>query len=249
MKNQTACVYEIKNINTGKKYIGSTKNFKKRISSHFCKLRKNKHSNTYLQNSFNKNGRESFKVRVIHECKLAERQKLEQEVFDIYLETDSWDCLYNIAKDAEAPMKGMEFSEEVLQKKSEVMTEMWKNPEYREKIIRIQKKRCNTKEYKKEFSKRSKEFWKDPETKLKQSKSQKERFKNEDHPTLGRKDTFEQRIQKSKSSASLTRGEVEEIRFIYRTEKFTQSELAEKYGISTSSIHNIIKRKTYKWVA
>lgn len=54
-------IYRIINIQNYKFYIGmTTRNFKQRFDEHIKKLRKNKHYNPMLQNSFNKYGEDSF---------------------------------------------------------------------------------------------------------------------------------------------------------------------------------------------
>lgn len=50
-----SCIYMIYNLSNGKCYIGSTKNFKKRIIQHKYKLKKNIHHSIYLQRAWNIN--------------------------------------------------------------------------------------------------------------------------------------------------------------------------------------------------
>ncbi|MFW5872282.1 MAG: GIY-YIG nuclease family protein [bacterium] len=64
MKNKKG-IYKIINLENGKFYLGSTKNLKKRKREHFWALRKNRHNNPYLQNSFNKHGKEKFKFKIV----------------------------------------------------------------------------------------------------------------------------------------------------------------------------------------
>lgn len=60
-------IYEIKNITNNKKYIGVTKNLRKRKNTHFSLLRNNKHHNIHLQNAYNKYGIKNFVFSVISE--------------------------------------------------------------------------------------------------------------------------------------------------------------------------------------
>jgi len=76
-------IYQIRNLINNKIYIGSAIVLRVRKNSHFGKLYRNKHENFYLQNSYNKYGKDNFIFEVLEyvECKdeLLER---EQYYFD-----------------------------------------------------------------------------------------------------------------------------------------------------------------------
>ncbi len=63
----TCGIYEIKNTNNDKKYIGYSKNIENRVKRHFRKLSKNLHENFYLQNAWNKYGEKCFKYLILEE--------------------------------------------------------------------------------------------------------------------------------------------------------------------------------------
>lgn len=106
-------VYEITNNVNGKSYIGSSSAIRRRISDHFRDLRKNRHSNSYLQRAWNKYGEDAFSFRTIILCDPENLLFYEQACLDALRPE------YNIAKDAEAPMRGMKLSEEHKRKISE----------------------------------------------------------------------------------------------------------------------------------
>ena len=61
-------IYKIENTVNGKVYVGQSKDINVRISHHFASLRKNSHSNIYLQRAFNKYGEHSFVWEIIEQC-------------------------------------------------------------------------------------------------------------------------------------------------------------------------------------
>lgn len=62
-------VYQIRNVISGKVYIGSTQiSFNKRKYQHFRLLRANKHHSISLQRAWNKHGEISFIFEILEEC-------------------------------------------------------------------------------------------------------------------------------------------------------------------------------------
>ena len=58
-------IYRITCTENSQIYIGSSVNIKERWQQHLALLRGNRHSSTYLQNSYNKYGEDSFKFEVL----------------------------------------------------------------------------------------------------------------------------------------------------------------------------------------
>jgi len=92
---QISGIYKITNQINGKCYIGSSNNIESRWQHHKSNLRKNKHSNTYLQNAWDKYGKDSFEFTVIEEVKNI-GDLLEREQY--YM--DKMESEYNIAPKA-----------------------------------------------------------------------------------------------------------------------------------------------------
>lgn len=90
--NKKSGIYQITNIINNKKYIGSSKNLNKRLKGHFNRLNKNIHCNNYLQNSYNKNSKYYFTIKILSFCPPEYRYKLEQWFLDNYI---NWDIDYN----------------------------------------------------------------------------------------------------------------------------------------------------------
>lgn len=98
-------IYCIFNTSNGKFYIGSTKNFYKRIGDHKRNLQNQKHFNIHLQNSFNYYGESNFKILIVELC--PENILLYREQY--YL--DSLLPNYNMSKISSSPMKGRKHTE------------------------------------------------------------------------------------------------------------------------------------------
>ena len=94
-------------------YIGSTTNFKKREREHFWSLKKNTHSNRYLQSAYNKY--DYYDIELIDECEIADLKKTEQTYLDQWFDDDR--CM-NLLASAHVTW-GHTFGEDVRKKMSE----------------------------------------------------------------------------------------------------------------------------------
>lgn len=77
MKESLCGVYCIENIFNNKKYIGISRDIKRRWYEHKSDLKNHKHSNLYLQSSWDKYGMSNFKFYIIELCNekvLSERE-------------------------------------------------------------------------------------------------------------------------------------------------------------------------------
>lgn len=72
-------VYKITNIKNNKIYIGSSKHILQRWKNHIRELNDNKHKNFYLQDDWNKYGKDCFVFDVLEKCAEDDRYALEQE--------------------------------------------------------------------------------------------------------------------------------------------------------------------------
>jgi group I intron endonuclease len=97
-------IYEIVNLKTNKKYIGSAVNFDRRKKVHLYELKKNIHHSKLLQNSWNKYTPKDFIFNIIEEVFdrtiLLER---EQHWLDYY-QTYNKNFGYNMSNKSTQPM-------------------------------------------------------------------------------------------------------------------------------------------------
>lgn len=97
-------IYQIRNATNGKVYIGSSIDIRRRWRSHRSELNNGRHSNTYLQNSWNKFGERNFVFEILENVN-REKDLLVREQW--YLDNNvRWRYDYNISKRAGKP-RGM----------------------------------------------------------------------------------------------------------------------------------------------
>ena len=93
-------VYLIRNTANGKVYVGSSYRIPKRWKEHCRDLKYNRHSNTRLQNSWNKHGESAFELEVVCYCNKSELLNQEQLALWAF---DAVNTGYNIALKADQP--------------------------------------------------------------------------------------------------------------------------------------------------
>lgn len=89
-RKKLSCVYEIKNIANGRKYIGSTTNFESRVRKHKWMLKNNVHKNKWLQQDYNLYGIDYFEFNVVKLCKPSQLLVQEQCYLDCCRGGDSY---------------------------------------------------------------------------------------------------------------------------------------------------------------
>lgn len=93
--------YKIINKTNGKAYYGSSTNLIRRKIRHFKDLENNCHTNQYLQNAYNKDGKDSFCFEIL---KLTSKENLMNEEQQLLTNYYGCDC-YNICPTAGSPFK------------------------------------------------------------------------------------------------------------------------------------------------
>ncbi len=141
--NKICGIYEILNIINGKRYIGQSVDVYKRYRSHVNKLNNNTHRNTYLQNSWNKYGKESFVFNIIEQCDVDDLDELEQ-FYILHYNTCNRKCGYNLDSGGNSNKR---LSDETRRKISESHKKENLSDETRYKMSQAAKKRCATQEW------------------------------------------------------------------------------------------------------
>jgi group I intron endonuclease len=140
-------IYKLVNKTTGQCYVGQSQRCKKRIKEHFRLLRWNKHTNTHLQNAYNKYGAEAFYGAI--EVEVENPEELDQ-LENAFLEKEAWfeePTVYNISDFAKAPMRGKKHSEEVklrIRLGRRASSFDYRSPEYRKTLSTAQMARFHS---------------------------------------------------------------------------------------------------------
>jgi group I intron endonuclease len=176
-------IYEIRNIINGKRYIGCSKHIKVRFIKHKSRLKNNKHKNSYLQNAYNKYGKDNFEYNIL--LKLNSESDMYEKEKELISENDN---LYNLA---EGGLGGDTFTSrsdeykaitrEKLSKSSKISneknkslhsentTKLWLDEEYREKVLKGVRENAKNPEYRDKLSKGVKKALENPDVKQKWS--------------------------------------------------------------------------------
>lgn len=112
-------IYRIKNKLNEKYCIGSSIDIARRWNEHRRALEDSNHWNVHLQRAWNKHGKENFIFEAVEEIENEKALRVtEQKYLDEGFELG---VLYNIAKEAIAPMRGRKHTEEFKHEQSERM--------------------------------------------------------------------------------------------------------------------------------
>jgi group I intron endonuclease len=165
-------IYSITNTVNGKRYVGSTLNYHRRIADHFRDLRNGTHRNCHLQAAFRKYGESAF-VAALVECVPIE---LLLDTEQKHLDENKGG--YNIAKCAESPARGAKRSQETRDKMSKAKKGQVRTPEWRANLSKSLKGRTFSPEWRANLSAGCKGKVNSQETRLKMGNAKKGHIKS-----------------------------------------------------------------------
>ena len=135
-------IYRIRNKLNDKRYIGSTQDLEEGWKERRRALRKGKYHNIPLQRAWNKYGEENFVFEVEEEVVGDNKALLARE--QIYLDEGfAFGSLYNMAKDASAPMRGRHHTGKTKQKMSRASKGKPKTEKHKRNISKSKKGKNN----------------------------------------------------------------------------------------------------------
>ena len=139
-------IYIIRNLISGKVYIGSAVDIKARWRSHCSTLSGRYHINTHLQRAWSKNGPGAFEFKVLLYCEPVDLIHYEQTMIDDYRKEYGRDMLYNIRPLARSNL-GLKHTSETKAKMSADRKGRTSSPEHRAKISAANKGRKRSPEH------------------------------------------------------------------------------------------------------
>lgn len=229
----TCGIYKITNKQNDKFYIGSSINIEMRWYTHKSYLRRNVHANQHLQNAWNKYGEDNFIFSIFIETDEEALLIKEQELID-----DSRCCDknigYNKALIAGSPMKGRKHSPEAIEKIRQASTGRVPSEKTRRKISLANKGRNVSPEGRKRMSD-AKKGYVPVCASMPPSPEGRKRISEYAKTRTGHKNP----------NSRLTPEQVENIRKDFENPELTNGKIAERYGVSISTIKRIKNGTTY----
>lgn len=210
-------IYQIRNINNGKVYIGSAKLFSRRCYEHLKSLQKGTHHNKHLQGAFNLEGTDAFifeVLEVVESGEQSDRLFVEQSRLDMF--ADRWEECYNFDKKSVASSRSC-FSktpEETRKLISENGKRLWSDPEFKEISLKRMKEGSSTPEAKEREKIGKIESWKSEDRRKRNSEVHKARWAKmtteeksifSKEKGLSRKEVVEKRSKTMKKNIDETR--------------------------------------------
>ena len=234
--NMTGGIYQIRNLVNDKIYIGSSYILARRWEEHKKTLRGGYHCNCYLQNAWNKYGEENFVFEVLDE--IDNDDELEQ-IEQWYL--DNWKPQYNLSKYVNAPMRGRKHTKESRRKMSEGKLgekgTFWGKHHTDESKNKISIALRGSKHY----------LWGKQipdETKKKMSISHKGKSLTENQ----KRNLSEIKKGTGNPMSKMTEKEVKEMRILWRTGNYKQTELAKMFPVNKGGVWAIVHNHVWKYV-
>lgn len=174
-------IYEIKCSVNDRVYIGSSVELEQRLHRHKLDLIRGAHPNQHLQRAWDKYGEAAFVFTVTKTCEPEQTLIEEQRALDEAYATVGQDGLFNIAKDALAPTKGLKWTDGQRENQPLAMSKWWSNPENKEKMRAKLKGKKRSQETKKKYSEVAKNRRHSEETKQKLSIAQQKKVQDPEY--------------------------------------------------------------------
>ena len=196
--NGVCGIYRMTNTKTGKFYIGSSVDIRKRWYKHLSHLRRGIHANAHLQAAFTQSGEDAFLFQLVEACEPGALLALEQQHIDAlrpeynicavagntlgYRHTEQGRAKMSVANKGNQRFLGRKHSEETKQKLSKAKTGIKLSPEHVARISEANRGNQHTAghklsdQHKAKVQAASLKMWQDPQRRVKRSEETKARW-------------------------------------------------------------------------
>lgn len=237
-------IYMVINTVNYMKYIGQAKNIYKRFKSHHLSDYKNPKNccyNTKFYQALRKYGLENFEIIILTLCP---EEELDNKEIEYIKKFDTYKNGYNSTPGGQYWTDNIHSEETELkrqitrEKNNSLKSENHPRAKMtNEEVINVRQRYIN--------GELIDDIYKDYQDRYSNKNTFKRIIFGETYKNVGNIPT---KSQIRHTNAKLTDKQVKEIRERYKKEKISYAKLGEIYGLSGSSIHQIIKRKTYQHV-
>lgn len=163
-----SAVYAIRNIASGRVYVGSTASVDRRWNAHRHNLRKGKHHSPTLQRSWDKHGADAFSFEILEKVDDVDRLLEREQHWIDELKAADPDLGFNVAPVA-GTRRGVPQPSSMVEKLRAERLGIPKSVEHRIKIGDAQRGRARDEEENRKTSEGLKRYWADPERRAEQS--------------------------------------------------------------------------------
>jgi len=173
--SRTPSIYQIRHIASGKVYVGSAANPRKRWSEHRFELQRGTHHASYLQRTWTKYGKEAFVFEILEPVLFVEDLLTREQYWIDTLRAADRQYGYNASPTAGSPL-GTKHSAETRAKASARNNARFADPSARAKASAQTKARYDDPAERAKTAAQSKASWADPDARAKAAERQKVRM-------------------------------------------------------------------------
>lgn len=234
-----SAVYQIIDMDSGRRYVGSATNVRHRWGEHVRQLNAKIHCNRFMQRAWDKRGDDRLQFEILERCKKEDLLDVEQRFID---DTNPEMNLVRVA----GSMFGYRFTEEQKKRLSDA---------HKGKRSGMKGKRhTEAAKHKNRIAHLGRRYGPVTEEKRDKLRAAQTRIHKESRKRrANRVRVYAEmsdvgRANISKARATLTPEQIREIRRLYAEGNLTQKEIGALFGISRVRTTKIVNRVQYKWV-
>lgn len=229
------CIYKIYSVLSNKVYYGSSISVVRRFSRHKRELKTNCHANKHLQNTANKYGLESIVMELVENVEKVDLREKEKEYILKAIDEFGRDLVLNVTTHTACIFDDPEFIDNHKKNTSARTKLLWKNKEYRDKIIAALLQSNKDEATILSKSRLMKQYWKDGKIGDNLIKAVKQKWKNKEYHKM-----MSDRMKENNRNEDYTNSRLTALKDACKTDKYLDG-LDDRLSILNSK-ENLAKR-------